>query len=174
MNINSFIYTTTARFNGLMSKIPDSLVKLTLRFGLAGIFWVSARTKVTDFLTISDSTYYLFEEEYNLPFFSVDFLVPLATYAEHILPLMLFFGFATRFAAAGLLMMTLVIQIFVYPDAFLSTHLGWMALSLTIMRQGPGLWSLDHLFTAQKPVKVIKPARNGDFFRGPLGIRNPE
>ena len=151
MKISNFIYTTTATVIALMSKIPDNLVKLFLRLGLAGIFWVSARTKVTGFLTISDSTYYLFEEEYQLPFFSVDFLAPLTTYAEHILPLMLLIGFATRFAAAGLLMMTLVIQIFVYPDAFLSTHLGWMALSLAIMRQGPGLWSFDHLFAAQKP-----------------------
>ncbi|WP_169566430.1 DoxX family protein [Sneathiella limimaris] len=145
MTSTNLIYSTAANSTALMSRIPDNLVKLTLRLGLAGIFWMSARTKVTDLLTISDSTYYLFEEEYKLPFFSADFLAPLTTYAEHILPLMLLAGFATRFAAAGLLIMTLVIQIFVYPDAFLSTHLGWMALSLAIMRQGSGSWSLDHL-----------------------------
>ncbi len=145
MSTFSFIHNVTTGSISLMSRIPESLISLSLRLGLAGIFWVSARTKVTEFMTISDNTYFLFEEEYQLPFFSVDFLVPLATYAEHILPLLLLIGLGTRFAALGLLFMTLVIQIFVYPDAFLSTHLGWMALSLAIISRGPGSLSLDNL-----------------------------
>ncbi|WP_025897093.1 DoxX family protein [Sneathiella glossodoripedis] len=156
MRNTTFIYTATAFFISLMSRIPDNFVKISLRLGLAGIFWVSARTKVTDLLTVSDNTYFLFEEEYNLPFISAEILAPIATYAEHILPLMLAIGFATRFAAAGLFVITLVIQIFVYPDAFLSTHLGWMAMSFSIMRYGPGHWSLDHLIASrtQTPVRA--------------------
>ena len=161
MSASSFIHNATTGIIALMSKIPDSLVNLSLRLGLAGIFWVSARTKVTDFLTISDNTYFLFEEEYQLPFFSVDFLVPLATYAEHILPLLLLFGFATRFAALGLFFMTLVIQIFVYPDAFLSTHLGWMALSLAIISKGPGSLSLDHLIAQRQSGQQAKDQPQG-------------
>lgn len=156
MKTTNFIQSTIVTSNALMAKIPESLVNFTLRVGLGGIFWVSARTKVTDFLTISDNTYFLFEEEYQLPFFSVDFLVPLATYAEHLLPLLLLVGFATRFAALGLLFMTLVIQFFVYPDAFLSTHLGWMALSLAIMTRGAGSWSLDYLISRQRPSVSVK------------------
>jgi putative oxidoreductase len=41
--------------------------------------------------------------------------------------------------------MTLVIQLFVYPDAFLSVHLGWFALALGIMAYGPGTISLDNV-----------------------------
>ena len=58
--------------------------------------------------------------------------------------ILLVIGLATRFAALGLLGMTLVIQIFVYPDAW-PTHGTWAACLLTLMTRGPGLFSLDHL-----------------------------
>ncbi|WCL54351.1 DoxX family protein [Gimibacter soli] len=132
-------------YTRLFTRIPADLVQLTLRLGLAGIFWVSARTKVTGLMTISDSTYYLFEEEYQLPVIPADIAAPLATYAEHALPVLLLLGLATRVSALGLFVMALVIQLFVYPSAFLSTHLGWFALALAIMAYGPGRLSLDHL-----------------------------
>lgn len=134
-----------------LERIPTGLVQLTLRGGLAGIFWSSARTKVDGLLTVSDNTYYLFEEEYRLPFIAPDFAAHLATYAEHLLPVMLVLGLGSRFAALGLFVMTLAIQLFVYPDAFLSTHLGWFALALAIMARGPGRISIDHLISRTKP-----------------------
>ncbi|WP_421838262.1 DoxX family protein [Novosphingobium sp.] len=129
----------------LLDRIPTDLVQLALRGGLAGIFWSSARTKVEGLLTISDNTYFLFEEEYRLPLIAPDLAAHLATYAEHLLPAMLLLGIGSRFAALGLFIMTLTIQLFVYPDAFLSTHLGWFALALAIMGRGPGRISLDYL-----------------------------
>lgn len=129
----------------ILNKIPTDLVQLALRGGLAGIFWNSARTKVDGFLTVSENTYFLFEEEYRLPFLAPDFAAALATFAEHLLPLMLVLGIASRFAALGLFLMTLTIQLFVYPDAFASTHFGWFALALAIMANGPGRISFDHL-----------------------------
>jgi putative oxidoreductase len=39
--------------------------------------------------------------------------------------------------------MTLVIQIFVYPESW-SVHLMWMAILLFIATRGPGALSLDH------------------------------
>lgn len=139
------ITDTLSRGNGLMARIPIDLSLLALRLGLAGVFWASARTKVTEGLTISDSTYYLFEEEYQLPFISSDLAVPLATYAEHLLPILLLLGLATRVSALGLFVMSLVIQVFVYPAAFMSTHLGWFAMATAIMGFGPGRLSIDHM-----------------------------
>lgn len=126
-------------------KMPTDWVQLALRGGLAGIFWSSARTKVEGLLTISDNTYYLFEEEYRLPFIAPDLATHVATYAEHLLPVMLVLGFGSRFAALGLFLMTLTIQLFVYPDAFLSTHFGWFALAFAIIARGPGRIAIDHL-----------------------------
>lgn len=123
--------------------VLPSLVQLMLRFGLAGIFWSSARTKVEGALTVSDNTVYLFAEEYRLPLLSPEFAAHMTTYAEHLLPLLLAAGLASRFAALGFFIMTLVIQLFVYPDAFLSTHLGWMALASAVMVYGPGRFALD-------------------------------
>jgi putative oxidoreductase len=69
----------------------------------------------------------------------------MATFAEHALPLLLIAGLFTRFAALGLLAMTAVIEIFVYPQAW-PTHLSWAALLLPLVAQGPGKFSLDHIF----------------------------
>ncbi|MBY0581879.1 MAG: DoxX family protein [Sphingomonas sp.] len=129
----------------------SSLIQLLLRGGLAGIFWSSARTKVEGMLTVSENTTYLFAEEYRVPILSPEFAAHLATYAEHLLPLLLIAGLGTRFAALGLLVMTLVIQIFVYPNALLSTHLGWMALAAAIMVYGPGRFAVDHLLVGRRP-----------------------
>lgn len=120
-----------------------SVVQLGLRLGLGGVFWSSARTKVEGVMTISDSTLYLFAEEYRLPLLPPAFAAHLATYAEHLFPLLLAIGLGTRFAALGLFVMTGVIQLFVYPDALVSTHLGWMAMAAAVIVYGPGRFALD-------------------------------
>jgi putative oxidoreductase len=129
----------------LLTGVPPSLVQLVMRLGLAGIFWSSGRTKVEGLLTISDNTLYLFEEEYRLPLLSPQLAAQLGTYAEHLLPILLVLGLATRLSALALFGMTLVIQLFVYPDALVATHLGWFALALAIATGGPGKISLDYL-----------------------------
>jgi putative oxidoreductase len=68
--------------------------------------------------------------------------------AEHVFPLLLIIGLATRFAALALLFMTAVIEIFVYPDAW-PTHGAWAACFLLIIARGPGVCSLDHLIARQ-------------------------
>ena len=67
-----------------------------------------------------------------------------ATYSEHLFPLLLVAGLFTRLAAGALLTMTLVIQIFVYPDAW-PTHLSWAGLLLPLIALGGGKMSLDRL-----------------------------
>lgn len=151
MNLTSNTNHTVHNAAWLLARFQTDFVQLTLRLGLAGIFWASARTKVTEGMTISDSTYFLFEEEYRLPLLPVDIAVPLTTYAEHLLPILLFIGLATRLSALGIFVMALVIQIFVYPAAFMSTHLGWFAMALAIISYGPGRWSLDHMIAERSP-----------------------
>jgi len=123
--------------------LTHSFLALVKRFGIASIFFYSGRTKVTGFLTLTDSTYSLFETEYKLPLLPSDIAAHLATYSEHLFPILLVFGLFTRFAALALFGMTAVIQIFVYPDAW-PTHLSWAGLLLYLMARGGGSVSLDH------------------------------
>ncbi len=122
--------------------IPEDLIALVTRLGVAAIFWSSARTKVDGVLHITDGTYSLFREEYRLPLIPSDIAAHLATYAEHLFSILLVLGLFTRFAALALLGMTAVIEIFVYPDAW-PTHLSWAALLLYLVARGGGGWSLD-------------------------------
>ena len=130
------------RANALMSDIPYWFVALVLRMPIAGVFWQSGQTKV-DGWQLSSSAIELFKEEYKLPVIDPTIAAYLATFAEHFFPVLLVLGLATRFAALSLLIMTLVIEIFVYPDAW-PTHGTWAACFLVLTTQGPGKVSLDH------------------------------
>jgi putative oxidoreductase len=129
----------TARW---LERIPDDLLALAARIAIAAIFFLSGRTKVDGLLTLKDSTFLLFAEEYRVPLLPSDLAAYLATYAEHLFPLLLVLGLATRGAALGLLGMTAVIQIFVYPDAW-PTHLSWATLLVYLVARGGGAWSVD-------------------------------
>jgi putative oxidoreductase len=124
--------------------LPSALLLLVARLGIAAIFFLSGRTKVDGVLTINDSARSLFETEFQLPLLSPELAVHLATYAEHLLPILLVLGLFTRVAALGLLVMTLVIQFFVYPDAW-PTHLSWAAILLPLVAYGAGRFSLDRV-----------------------------
>ena len=126
----------------LHALLPDALLLLVARLGIAGVFFLSGRTKVEGVLSITDSTYELFRSEYALPLLPPEVAAHLATYAEHLFPLLLVLGLCTRLSALALLGMTLVIQVFVYPDAW-STHLSWAGLLLLLVGRGAGAWSLD-------------------------------
>jgi len=134
--------------------LPDSLLLLVARFGIAAIFFLSGRTKVTGFLDITDSAYYLFETDYKLPFIPPHIAAHLATYSEHLFPVLLVLGLGTRFAALALLGMTTVIEVFVYPDAW-PTHLSWAGLLLPLIAQGGGKLSLDYLI-GQRTAKASR------------------
>jgi putative oxidoreductase len=125
--------------------LPPALQLLLARVGIGAVFFLSGRTKVQGWLTIKPFTYELFRSEYHLPLISAELAAPLATYAEHLLPLLLVLGLFTRHAALALLGMTAVIEIFVYPNAW-PTHLLWTAVLLPLIAQGGGKWSLDRVF----------------------------
>lgn len=130
--------------NGLFDRIPSDVVALALRVFPAMVFFQSGRTKVEGLFSIKDSTWYLFQHEYALPLIPYELAAVMATIAEHALPILLIAGLFTRFAALGLLVMTAVIQTFVYPGAWI-THGLWAAALLALIARGPGAWSLDRV-----------------------------
>lgn len=136
------------------SRLFEGFALLVVRLALAAQFWRSARTKITDgtLLEIDPITFDLFRDEYHMPFPEVTGVV--ATYAEHVLPALVMLGLATRLGAAGLLVMTAVIQLFVYPDAFWSPHVMWFGLALIVIARGGGLISFDNLFAAKLASKA--------------------
>jgi len=125
--------------------LTHDVLALLARIAIASVFFLSGRTKVAGVLTVTDSAVELFRDEYKLPLVPPEIAAHLAAYAEHLFPILLVLGFATRASALALLGMTLVIEIFVYPDAW-STHLTWATLLLYLIGRGAGAWSLDRRF----------------------------
>jgi putative oxidoreductase len=125
--------------------LPSSILLLVQRLGIAAVFLQSGRTKVEGVFTIPDTTVELFRTEYALPVLPPEIAAYMAAGAEHLFPVLLVLGLLTRLSAAALLGMTLVIQLFVYPDAW-PTHLSWAGLALPLIALGGGRWSLDRAF----------------------------
>lgn len=139
----------------LCGRMPHTFIALLARFSIAAVFWKSGQTKVEGFAIdlidgtfvlgiprLSDSVVALFADEYRLPLIPPEIAAPMAAFAEHLFPILLLVGLATRFSALALLAMTLVIQVFVYPGAY-PTHGVWAAVLLYLLAQGPGALSLD-------------------------------
>lgn len=126
-----------------------SLLLLVQRVAIAAIFFLSGRTKVDGWLTVSDNAFELFRSEYRLPLVPPEAAAYLAVGAEHLLPVLLVLGLLTRLSAAALLAMTLIIQLFVYPDGW-PTHLSWASILLPLVMFGGGAFSLDRCLGAMK------------------------
>ena len=133
----SFIATAN-RARGLLERFPTSL--LALAFAVATVFWRSGLTKIASW----DATLALFDMEYMLPLLPPALGAYLATTVELSCSTLLVLGLATRLAAAALLGMTLVIQLFVYPENW-PDHLLWGAILAYLLTRGAGAISLDHV-----------------------------
>ena len=139
----------TTRLSG---KWIESAALLLARLALAGVFWRSGRSKVVEgsWLQISDATHFLFETDYaGVPLPSA-IAAPMAAYAEHLFPVLLVLGLLTRLSALSLLGMTLVIQVFVFPEAWWTTHFLWAALAAILISRGGGILSLDAALVARR------------------------
>ncbi len=145
----------------LAARIPDSLIAVIARFSIAAVFWKSGQTKVEGFAIdlvegvfqlgiphLSASAVDLFRDEYKVPVLDPQFAAVMAASAEHLFPGLILLGLATRPAAAALLGMTLVIQLFVYPGAY-PTHGVWITVLLFLVARGAGVLSLDHLIATR-------------------------
>lgn len=126
-----------------LEQTPHSLIALAARFGTAGVFWRSGETKV-DGWRVTEFTVQLFRDEYKVPILSPELAANLAAIAEHAFPVLLVIGLASRLSALSLLIMTAVIQLFVYPQSW-PDHLTWATSFLFIIAYGPGRISVDHL-----------------------------
>ncbi len=138
------------------SKFAEGIMLLFVRVALAGIFWRSARTKVEEgsLLEVSENALFQFSEEpfNNVPILNGDLGAYVTTYTEHFLPILIVLGLFTRIGATGLLIMTMVIQLFVFTEGAVwwQTHILWVALALTLIVRGGGIFSLDALLTRKR------------------------
>ncbi len=133
------------RATALFEKIPGDLIAIIARIGIATTFLRSGLLKLDGWS--NGNTLALFTDEYKLPLLPPEIAAYLATAAELSMPVLLLAGFFTRFAALALLGMTLVIEIFVYPNAC-DTHGLWAAALLYLIKYGPGVLSLDRFIGA--------------------------
>lgn len=131
------------RGRALAERVPYSVVALASRVAVAGVFWRSGQTKVSGW-SIREETFFLFREEYKVPLLPPDLAAYLSTVAEHVFPVLLVVGFASRLSALALFGMTMVIQLFVFPSGW-PEHILWLSLLLLLIARGPGAISLDHL-----------------------------
>ena len=132
------------RSNGLADRLPWEIAALALRLFPAAVFFTSGRTKVEGLFHIKDSTWFLFQTDYALPLIPPAMAAVMATMAEHVFPALLVLGLFTRVSALALMAMTLVIQVFVYPEAW-QVHGLWIACFLALILRGPGRLSLDRM-----------------------------
>lgn len=123
----------TARSNWL-----QSAVLLAVRLWMAKVFFMSGLVKIKSW----DSTIALFTDEYKVPVLPPEIAAYMATAAELSLPVLLVLGFMTPLAALGLFVMTMVIELFIYPGT--TDHYHWMLLLGILITHGSGKFGADY------------------------------
>ncbi|MGH8033773.1 MAG: DoxX family protein [Lysobacterales bacterium] len=129
-----------ARVLRWLEGIPYAFLAMPLRLAVATVFWNSAMTKLASW----ETALALFADEYRVPVLPPELAAYMAVSIELTTPVLLVLGLATRPAAAILLGMTTIIEVFVYPLAW-PTHLQWAAMLLVLLARGPGKISIDWL-----------------------------
>ncbi len=140
--------------DGILSSIPEWCVNLAMRLVIFKVFWFAVQTKIAGwtiagqhfaFWNVTDNTFLLFDFEYGIPLIPTTLAAYMGTFGEFFLSIMILLGFFTRFAALGLFLMTMVIQFFVYPDAWWTVHVYWVLPLLYLMKYGGGKIALDNI-----------------------------
>lgn len=152
-------------FVALCEKIPYTAVAVACRVAAAVPFWRSGQSKLEggdifgvkyELFSVKASKVYLFATEFGFGDAIAPVATQLAALGENLLPPLLVFGLLTRFGALGLLIMTAVIQFYVFPEELLNPngnwamHLQWAAPLLVILQRGPGAFSFDALLGGMK------------------------
>lgn len=138
------LIATIGAGRALLERFPTSILTLAFRLAVATVIYKSGLTKIASW----DATVALFEMEYMVPVLPAAFAAYLATATELGASALVAFGLFTRFAAAALLGMTLVIQLFVYPESW-PDHLLWGSILAYLVTRGPGALSIDHLIAGR-------------------------
>ena len=127
----------------LANCVGSPIFDLTARLYLAYEFWKSGILRFNDWKNGSfDNQIFLFELEHPVPGLDPATAAYVTMSAEIILPIMLALGLFGRFAAAGLLAMTAVIE---FTYGHFDVHILWAFLAGMIFIKGAGKLSLDHL-----------------------------
>jgi putative oxidoreductase len=137
--------------NGLIKTIAQPwLTQLVLRFALSVPFWRSGILKWDGFAKLNPVATELFRSEFKLHLPGGPYAFPapeamafITGSAEIVFPILLVLGLATRMAAAGLLVMTAIVELTV-PSGW-PIHVTWAAMALALMCWGPGPLSLDYV-----------------------------
>ena len=156
------IGTLVERASHLIQTIAaPSLVQLVMRIALAVPFWKSGILKWSGFLQLSDTAVTLFTDEFMLHLPGGPYHYPAPTVmaflsgcGEVTFPILLVLGLATRFAALGLLFMTVIVELTV-PDGW-PIHITWAAMALGIMAGGAGKLSVDNIIASLYPRKAAR------------------
>jgi putative oxidoreductase len=128
------------RVVGVLGQMPESLMLLLLRIGVAMVFWKSGLTKLDDW----NATLFLFQDEYRVPLLPTEVAAVLGTVTELGGAVALILGLGARFAALALIGLVSVIEIFVYPTLW-PDHLFWFTALLVVLVRGAGQLSVDGL-----------------------------
>jgi putative oxidoreductase len=126
--------------NTLLFKIApwlQSIALLAARLWLAKAFWASGLTKIANWQTTID----LFRDEYKVPILSPELAAYAAMAGEFALPVLLVLGFLTPLGALGIMAMTLVIELFVFPGT--TEHYYWLMLAGILVSFGSGKFGVD-------------------------------
>ena len=135
-----FIVKTVRSLIEIANRIPVSLFEFLMRVAVGTAFFRSGLVKIQSW----DSTIGLFRDEYKVPVLPPEIAAYMATACELTAPVMLLFGFGTRFAAAAMFCQAMVIQTFVYPESW-PDHILWLGILGYLISRGAGKLSLDYL-----------------------------
>jgi len=131
------------RQTSLLLNYLQPFALLSARLYVAWVFFAAGLTKLRDW----DSTLFLFEEEYSVPFIPFELAAYLGTAGELILPVLLVLGITSRFSALGLSVVNIVavISLSEIAPVALYSHVIWGLLLLQIVLFSAGKLSLDNV-----------------------------
>ena len=125
-----------------LEKMPHAVLALLARLGMAAVFWGAGMSKMTNW-QVSAKTFEEFAS-YNIPVLPPELAAYLATAVEHVTPVLMIIGLATRAAGGAMLGVIAVIFIFVHQDEW-PAFVIWSSAIIFLLTKGPGVLSLDHL-----------------------------
>ena len=121
-----------------LERVPFPLILLAMRIAVGSVFFKAGLLKYGSW----EFTVKLFEDEYKVPLLAPVAAARLTMFNELTWPVFLFFGFATRLATLPLLGSLIVIQLFVYPQAW-TDNLLWGSILILLLTRGAGALSID-------------------------------
>jgi putative oxidoreductase len=130
----------------LLARIPHAVPAVIGRLAIGLTFWYMARALVTGWnvFSVNGRTLDMFRGSYRLPYVMPEIAALVWQVSEHVFAALLILGLATRFAGLGLLILVILLQAFIHPDAYV-LHGTWAAVLLMLIKYGPGPLSLDYL-----------------------------